>query len=164
MKKDDERLIKILIGIGIIISLFVLLHSKSETPPMQKLEHNILQAFNSSIIVREYTMGSIMFDLSEPKEEGTTIYAWITGYNSVREQTDDTPCLASNGNICGRKQVVACPRSIPLGTWIKIDGKAYECMDRLATKYDDRFDLFFDKDIQGAINYGKQYKEIIILK
>jgi hypothetical protein len=33
----------------------------------------------------------------------------------------------------------------------------------LATKYDNRFDISFNKDIQGALNYGKQWKEIEIV-
>jgi hypothetical protein len=163
-RAERSKWIKIIIVLGIVISLFILLHSKTETPQPNKLEHNILQALNSSIVIKEQVYGSIMYDLSEREDKGRIVNAWVTGYNSVVEQTDNTPCLAANGNICGRKQVVACPRSIELGTWVKIDGITYECMDRLNEKYDDRFDIFFDKDMQGALNYGKQYKEVLIIE
>lgn len=76
------------------------------------------------------------------------ITAKITGYNSVPEQTDSTPCYAGSEYICGRTDVVACPRSIPKGTWVKIDGKMYECLDRLAEKHDQRFDVFCDQDFE----------------
>jgi hypothetical protein len=82
--------------------------------------------------------------------------ATITGFNTVEWQTDETPCIAAGGNICGKDHVVACPRSIPLGTRVSIAGIDYTCLDRLALKYDARFDISFDKDIEAAIKFGKQ--------
>lgn len=77
-----------------------------------------------------------------------TRIAKITGYNTVEAQTDQTPCISSSGhNICGRNDVVACPRSIKLGTKVEIGGKMYVCLDRLAAKYDNRFDISCDKDM-----------------
>ncbi|HWD57618.1 MAG TPA: hypothetical protein VG308_05025 [Stellaceae bacterium] len=62
-------------------------------------------------------------------------------------QTDDTPCIAASGaNICGRTDAVACPRRISLGTFMQIHGAIYVCEDRLAKKYDRRFDISCDKD------------------
>lgn len=76
-----------------------------------------------------------------------TAYAYVTGYNTVPEQTDSTPCIAASGaNICGRTDVVACPRKMPFGTKVEIDGKVYTCEDRLAEKYDNRIDISCDKD------------------
>jgi len=75
------------------------------------------------------------------------IRAYVTGYNTVPEQTSSTPCIAaSGGNICGRTDVVACPRRISLGTFLQIRGATYICEDRLARKYDSRFDVSCDKD------------------
>src|SRR5262245_7959456 len=63
------------------------------------------------------------------------VHAYVTGYNTVVRQTDDAPCIAATGgNICGRRNVVACPRSLPLGTVVEIRGKAYLCEDRTARK------------------------------
>jgi hypothetical protein len=78
---------------------------------------------------------------------GKVITAMITGYNTVEAQTDSTPCNAAGGNICGRRDTVACPRSIALHTWIEIDGNRYECMDRTAPKFNNRFDISCDKDM-----------------
>jgi hypothetical protein len=73
--------------------------------------------------------------------------AFVTGYNTVPGQTDDTPCIAASGaDICGRTDAVACPRRIPLGTFLQIRGATYICEDRLAKKYDSRFDISCDKD------------------
>jgi hypothetical protein len=75
------------------------------------------------------------------------VRAYVTGYNTVPGQTDDTPCIAASGaNICGRTDAVACPRRIGLGTFLQIRGTTYVCEDRLAKKYDSRFDISCDKD------------------
>ena len=75
------------------------------------------------------------------------VRAYVTGYNTVPGQTDDTPCIAASGaNICGRTDAVACPRRISLGTFLVIRGEIYVCEDRLARKYDSRFDISCDKD------------------
>ena len=77
-----------------------------------------------------------------------TMTAKITGYNSSPEQTDSSPCYAGDEYICGRSDVVACPREIPKHTWVKIDGKMFECLDRLNIRYDQRFDIFCDQDFE----------------
>jgi len=75
------------------------------------------------------------------------VRAHVTGYNTIPGQTDSTPCIAASGaNICGRRDAVACPRRISLGTIVEIRGTTYVCEDRLAKKYDDRFDISCDKD------------------
>jgi hypothetical protein len=75
------------------------------------------------------------------------VRAFVTGYNTIPGQTDSTPCVAASGaNICGRRDAVACPRRINLGTTVEISGITYVCEDRLAKKFDDRFDISCDKD------------------
>src|ERR1051326_6037640 len=75
------------------------------------------------------------------------VHAYVTGYNTVPGQTDDTPCIAASGaNICGRTDAVACPRHISLGTYVAIRGTLYVCEDRLAKKFDRRFEISCDKD------------------
>jgi 3D (Asp-Asp-Asp) domain-containing protein len=54
---------------------------------------------------------------------------------------------------------VACPRRIPLGTKVKIQGTEYVCEDRLAKRYDDRFDIWFTT-CEQAINWGIQELEV----
>ena len=75
------------------------------------------------------------------------VRAYVTGYNTVPGQTDNTPCLAASGaNICGRRDAVACPRKFDLSTVVEIKGTTYICEDRLAKKFDRRFDISCDKD------------------
>jgi hypothetical protein len=73
--------------------------------------------------------------------------AYVTGYNTLRGQTDDTPCIAASGaNICGRRDTVACPRLFDLGTVVEINGKKYVCVDRTAPRFRSGFDINCDKD------------------
>lgn len=77
------------------------------------------------------------------------VRAFVTGYNTTPGQTDDTPCTAASGaDICGRRDAVACPRRIGLGTVVEIRGTTYVCEDRLARKFDTRFDISCDKDTE----------------
>lgn len=79
----------------------------------------------------------------------SVIRALVTGYNTVEEQTDETPCIAATGDdICGRTDVVACPTAYPLGTRVVIDGSEFVCLDRTAAKYDGRWDISCDKDME----------------
>jgi len=75
------------------------------------------------------------------------VETYVTGYNTVPGQTDYTPCIAASGaNICGRRDAVACPPLLPLGVVVEIKGKKYVCEDRIARKYQARFDINCDKD------------------
>lgn len=75
------------------------------------------------------------------------IETYVTGYNTVTQQTDDAPCISASGaNICGRHDVIACPRFLKLGTVVEVNGKRYVCEDRTAPKYNQRFDISCDKD------------------
>ena len=145
MNNDLFTKIMILFLIGLLVGLAI--SSGKECPEYYNRQDSFLTTYNSPILIKEQT------------------YATITAYNTVPEQTWGDPCISASGdNICGKKNVVACPRSIPLGTCVIIDNDYYQCLDRLALKYDDRFDISFDKDIEGAKEFGKQNKEVLIIK
>jgi hypothetical protein len=82
-----------------------------------------------------------------PGETDKAVFAYVTGYNTVSSQTSNHPCItASGGNICGRRNAVACPREFRFGTVVEIKGRSYTCEDRTADKYGSRFDINCDKD------------------
>ena len=99
-------------------------------------------------IVSRETIIKATSTVEVPEEPSyTSVYAKVTGYNTVPEQTDSTPCIAAGGvNICGRTDVVACPREYALGTKVEINGKTYTCLDRTHSRYNARFDISCDKD------------------
>jgi 3D (Asp-Asp-Asp) domain-containing protein len=149
MDKYFLKFVKIMIVMLFLAGLLVglAISSGKECPEYFNREDVFLITYNSPILIKEQT------------------YATITAYNTVPEQTWGDPCISASGdNICGKKNVVACPRSIPLGTWVIIDNEYYQCLDRLALKYDNRFDISFDKDIEGAKEFGKQNKEVLIIR
>jgi hypothetical protein len=83
----------------------------------------------------------------EIRERDVYIETYVTGYNTVPTQTDNTPCVGAAGTyICGRNDVVACPPFLKLGTAVEIGGKRYVCEDRTSRKYRGRFDINCDQD------------------
>jgi hypothetical protein len=75
------------------------------------------------------------------------VETYVTGYNTVAQQTDDEPCISASGaNICGRRDAIACPRFLKLGTVVEVNGKRFVCEDHTAPKYNHRFDISCDKD------------------
>ena len=109
MDKDSLKFIKTMIAIlflsGLLIGLIIGLNKEEDCN--YNWSDNFISSVSSPILIKEQVL------------------ATITAYNTIPEQTDNTPCLGAGGNICGRNNVVACPRSIPLGTWVIIDDTYY---------------------------------------
>jgi len=92
------------------------------------------------------------------------VRAVITAYNPVPEQTDDTPHITASGERV-REGIVACPVWLPFGTLVEIDGRLYECQDRMHPRYwhQARFDILMF-DYWQAREWGKQVKVVRIYK
>lgn len=88
----------------------------------------------------------------------------ITAFNTLPEQTDDTPCIsASNMDICQTDKLIAASNEFDFGDKLLIDGQVYEIQDRMSLKYQTRIDLLM-KSKSSALSFGKQVKEVYILK
>ena len=91
------------------------------------------------------------------------IEAVITAYTSLPELTDSTPFITASGATT-RDGIIACPRKYPFGTLFVVEGKLYDCQDRMNIRYEGRekehFDIWFPS-YGGAINYGVHKKPII---
>lgn len=97
-------------------------------------------------------------DAVDATPEYYVIMAYVTAFNTVPAQTDNNPCISASGaNICGRDDVIACSREYAFGTEFEILGHRYICEDRPALRYDDIFDISFDKDFDQAFTFGKKY-------
>lgn len=90
----------------------------------------------------------------QPPIQYKTEMAIVTGYSSTPNQTDDTPFITASGTHV-HPGTLACPRSIPFGTHVLINGNQYTCEDRLALRFDSRFDIWFPTTAQ-AIEWGMQ--------
>ena len=99
------------------------------------------------------------FVASPPTNNGRM--AWVTAYNCL----DGGECMMASG---GRAFVgaVACPRSVPLWTKVKIGVWTYTCLDRTSEYIDGTYDLFFgygQNAYNNAVEFGRQWKQVEIL-
>jgi 3D (Asp-Asp-Asp) domain-containing protein len=90
------------------------------------------------------------------------IAAVITAYSSSVDETDSTP----NINAMGTRPhlgSVACPSQYKFGTEILIQGKTYQCDDRMAQKTREKphFDIWMPSK-QEALRFGNQLEIVTI--
>lgn len=150
LKKTKTNILPLLVILGVLI-IISLKAASATTEQVMK---------SSDVPLAAYEPCSLTSVKCE-NEKSKTITATVTAYNTVPWQTDDSPCIAASGdNICGRSDVIACPRRIPLGTTVLVDEKKYICLDRTAKRYDNRFDISFDKNISGAREFG--VRELVV--
>ncbi|SRR3989339_432814 len=87
-----------------------------------------------------------------------------TAYNSLPNQTDDTPWITAMGTRC-REGVVAS-NFLPLGTKVMIEGfgeRVFVVEDRMHTRFSDRIDVWF-RGYNDAMKYGKRDIDFYIVK
>jgi 3D (Asp-Asp-Asp) domain-containing protein len=77
----------------------------------------------------------IAFGNRDPYRAPRSVQAIVTAYTSSRSGLTASGTLAFDG-------AVACPRKYPFGTRFKIQGRIYNCQDRLNSKYENRFDIW----------------------
>lgn len=127
-----------------------------------KTQETIIETLKLEIDRREGILNSQTVPVEEPSNE--EIVSFVTGYNSVPSQTWGNPCQSATGDmICGRDDVVACPSSLELGTVVEIEGNSYECLDRTAEKFNGRFDIFCDKDMECPYEVTG-WKTIVVMR
>jgi len=82
----------------------------------------------------------------------------ITMYNSLKEQTDNTPCISADGtNICKADYNVCATNAFPMNTKLYIDGLG-ECIvkDRMNSRFKERVDWYAGMDKDRAVKFGLQ--------
>lgn len=88
-----------------------------------------------------------------------------TAYNSLPNQTDDSPWITASGTRC-RTGVIAS-NHLPLGTKVMIEGfgdKVFTVEDRMNKRYYKRIDIWF-RDLRQARRFGvKKVKYYILAK
>ena len=89
----------------------------------------------------------------------------LTSAYSEIETCPNRECLTASGKLA-REDLVACPRWMALGEKVEIDGKVYECADRLHKRYDNRIDFWMGYGEEGylkAVDYGLQWKQVLLV-
>jgi 3D (Asp-Asp-Asp) domain-containing protein len=87
-----------------------------------------------------------------------TMTATVTAYSPRVEETDEDPFISASGHRVF-EGMVACPRNIPLYSRVIIFGKEFNCLDRMNSRFSQRFDLFFFST-QEALEFGKKVTEV----
>ena len=101
-----------------------------------------------------------MAALGGSPEPDQVFKAWVTAYNPTVEQCNSNPMITASGERV-KEGIIACPRWIPFGTQVELNGQWYECQDRMSQKmpFRHRFDIFMWSK-EDALEWGKQYKKI----
>lgn len=93
-----------------------------------------------------------------------TLKAYVTGYSSSPEETDDTPFITARGTLV-RDGIVAT-NMLPFGTKIRIPrvfgNKVFVVEDRMHSRFSDRVDVWFAEK-GDAKRFGIQHAEIEVL-
>ncbi|NQV12295.1 3D domain-containing protein [Candidatus Uhrbacteria bacterium] len=90
---------------------------------------------------------------------------YISAYNSLPEQTDDTPCIAAKGDDICLYQLLGgntCAANfLPIGTRLWVDGMG-SCivLDRMNARYTQRIDWYMGMDKEAAKAFGIQRREV----
>lgn len=107
--------------------------------------------------------GLLFFAAAAPARE-CVLELTATAYNSVPEQTDDTPDIAAWGDVLEPDmKVIAVSRDLlaaglSYGVPVTIDGLPgeYVVLDKMATRWRNRIDIFMGKDVQAAREWGNR--------
>lgn len=99
-----------------------------------------------------------------PLLTGTYIIAEVTAYSAEVNQTDSRPREMANGQEV-HERAIACPSKYEFGVGVIVNGKHYECSDRMNSRYrdGDYFDVFME-DTSKALAFGRQELIVEIIK
>lgn len=92
----------------------------------------------------------------------------ITAYNSLPEQTDDTPCITANGfDVCERNiEDTIAANFLEFGTKVRIPelfgNRIFIVRDRMNQRYPDRIDIWM-LNKPDAIAFGLKYAKIEVI-
>ncbi|MBN3032630.1 MAG: 3D domain-containing protein [Candidatus Saganbacteria bacterium] len=86
-----------------------------------------------------------------------------TAYNSLPNQTDDSPWITASGTRC-REGVIAS-NHFPIGTKLAIEGykgRVFTVEDRMNSRYHKRIDIWF-RDYDDARQFGVRKVKYYVL-
>jgi 3D (Asp-Asp-Asp) domain-containing protein len=93
-----------------------------------------------------------------------TLRVTASAYNSLREQTDDTPQLTSSGVLLepGMRVIAVSPDLLEMGldygTLVEIEGLSGEwrIVDRMASRWRSSIDVYMGEDRAAALAFGRR--------
>jgi 3D (Asp-Asp-Asp) domain-containing protein len=187
LSKNQQEIGIVAIAISLLLIVITTLHfataPKVEAPSEPRKKDKINPTFYSKqdlpkthnhdknkiyIYKLEQRKETEVVKVEEKKEDTKKITAIVTAYTNGVESTGKSPDhpaygITASGRKTERYVTTACPPSIPLGTWIEIEGIGKRrCDDRGGAIKGRRFDVYM-KNLDKALEFGKQELEVIIL-
>jgi 3D (Asp-Asp-Asp) domain-containing protein len=98
----------------------------------------------------------------EPPPSYEVVLAEVSAYTSSPDETWGDPFETASGERV-RDGVIACPERYEFGTVVEIEGKEFECLDRMNKRYRDGnyFDIWMtEKEL--AYEWGRKKVEVKI--
>ena len=89
------------------------------------------------------------------------LIATITAYCCCAKCTKGTG-ITANGKIPTPNLTIAASRSLPFGATVIIGNKTFRVQDRLAKRYDSRFDIYFAKH-SDAREFGIKTQQVKVI-
>jgi 3D (Asp-Asp-Asp) domain-containing protein len=149
---------KLIITYAVICSAFILSVGMPDDVIVNSMELKPLEA-NSSPLVAPCELDVVECDSEINNKK---IYATVYAYNSEVGQTDESPFITANGTRV--KDGIIANNCLSFGTRVRIKEKEYEVQDKMNSRYGcEVFDIWMESK-QDAINWGKQYLEINLIK
>lgn len=91
------------------------------------------------------------------------LIATITAYCSCKTCCGpNAKGITANGLQPTQGKTIAASRALPFGSKVVVEGKTYEVQDRLARRYDFRFDIYFDKH-SDAVKFGIKRNQTVTI-
>ena len=119
----------------------------------------IIEINTTPVFVRE-TVLRPSSELIQPHKAPKLIYAQVTKYTKV-ETCPKTECITASGRVATVSRSAACPRSITLGTRIRIAGKVYSCDDHTSKVWDGRYDIY-SHSYEEALAWGIRTLPVLV--
>jgi len=117
----------------------------------------------SSVVGRTNAPAISAEDDHPPLRPSRLVLAEISAYTSSPDETDSTPDVTAWGTT-PENGTLACPSKYPFGTWVRINGKKYQCEDRMHARYRDKevFDMWMASKSE-AFKWGRRTLTVEIL-
>lgn len=121
---------------------------------------------SSETLCRQTAKGYFDCSTDEAKEKAKEIKTWYVQIETIKAyvtaySSEESPGINAKGLRPKQGRSIACPRKIPFGMGVRINGGEYVCDDRTALRYDGRFDLFVGSR-KEAVEWGKRWKEVTV--
>ena len=120
-------------------------------------QHSTFALYPNGVNDQDYIRGVISQNLKEQPTQ--TLYLTATAYSSTEDQTDSSPCIASNGfDLCTHNiEDVVATNLFPIGTKLRFpqldSDTLFTVVDRMHERYNARID-FWKKTRDRAEAFG----------